>query len=162
MHSRIFELSDKPVPADERFSFEDVPEWFFATVADYADDILSAADRSEEIAWLVSTFHALCERDGDKLTLSPDTRKKFFRSRYSEFLEIAPRLAAYSYEAFCGETGSVAIETDLFRLKDAYDDQCGFYVYNRETCELHTLHFWLRRADLSKPYYVGGVIDYPW
>ena len=25
MHSRIFELSDKPVPADERFSFEDVP-----------------------------------------------------------------------------------------------------------------------------------------
>ena len=39
MHSRIFEISEKPVPEDERYSFEMLPDWFFGSVADYADDI---------------------------------------------------------------------------------------------------------------------------
>ena len=161
MHSRIYELSEKPVRETERFGFTDVPEWFFSQIADYADDT-NEVSRENEIQWFQSFFGDLCTVDGDKLTFDPDTVGKRLRKRYDIFLEKAEALKNHSYEAFCGKTGAPALELALFELNDAYEDRYGFYVYEPECCSLQTVYAWLRDADLSKPYYVGGIVDYHW
>ena len=50
MHSRIFELSQSPVPEDDRYTYDCLPEWFYGQIADYSDDIPDE-NRSEEIRW---------------------------------------------------------------------------------------------------------------
>ncbi len=159
MHSRIYELSDRPVPEDGRYSLSDVPEWFFSTIADYGDDIASGA-REGEIRWLAESFHGLCVRDGDRLLFDPGTREKYFRPRYSQFLEHAGKLTGFPPEAFSGGEGNGELEYALFAVSDAYEDRYGFYVFDPASGELQTLHAWLRSADLTKPYYVGGIVDY--
>lgn len=161
MHSRIFEISDKPIQKAERFSFNDIPDWFFSSIADYAGDI-DDEYRDSEIKWLAESFRGSCSRDGDKLTFEPETREKYFLLRYSRFMELAAKLTGYSYEAFSGEEGRFSLEHALFEVNDAYEDKFAFYVYDPRTCELETLHNWLRSTDLTVPHYVGGIIDYHW
>lgn len=78
MHSRIFELSDAPIPADERYSYVDLPEWFFNTIADYADDIPDDK-RQGEIDCLVGSFRGLCTRDEDGITIAPELMETHFK-----------------------------------------------------------------------------------
>jgi hypothetical protein len=161
MHERIFELSSKPVARNMRLCLDDIPDSFFNTIADYGDDI-EEKYRDEEIKCFVTSFSGLCVRDGDKLTFAPDTCEKLFRSKYSRFLEAAARLGAYSYEAFCGKTGFYQLDMEVFELNKAFEDKFDTYVYNPETLELKSLTAWLRTEDLSKTWYVGGIVDYHW
>ena len=48
----------------------------------------------------------------------------------------------------------------LSGLNDSYEDRYGIYVYTGTTNTLEPLDRWLRYADLSRPVYVGGVVDY--
>ncbi len=161
MHSRIIELSDKPVAENERYSVEDVPDWFLCSIADYVGEI-EESERDCEIGWIAEWFGGLCTRDGDKLTIVPDAREKFFRPMYSRFLEAAANLMTISYKSYCGEVDGYRMWRAMFELNNAYEDKFGGYVYDPKLCELQTMHEWLRNADLSKPYYVGGIIDYHW
>ena len=161
MHSRIFELSERPVPTDERLCLESVPDWFFSSISDFAEDI-SDEDREDEIKWLAEYFHNLCTAEGDKLTFDPATPEKRFKRNYSKFLEKAAALTAMSYEAFCGRMGGRVLEYTLFELNDAYEDKYGFYVYEPESLNLRPINAWLREADLTKPFYVGGIVNYHW
>ncbi|MBS5549066.1 MAG: DUF945 domain-containing protein [Oscillospiraceae bacterium] len=53
-----------------------------------------------------------------------------------------------------------AFQLALDGLRDSYEDQRGIYIYSPETDSLVTLEYWLRNADLSRPFYIGGTIDY--
>lgn len=53
-----------------------------------------------------------------------------------------------------------AFQLALDGLQDSYEDQRGIYIYSPETDSLVTLEHWLRSADLSQPFYIGGTIDY--
>ena len=161
MHSRIFELSSKPVELDERYNLESMPDSFFDTIADYGRDI-EEEERNRDIDWFVSTFHGLATRTEDRITFDDEIREKFFQKAHTEFVAQAAKLAACTYEAFCGKDGHRELEYELFRLNDAYEDKYGFYAYDPESCDLQPLHAWLREADLTKPWYVGGVVDYHW
>lgn len=48
----------------------------------------------------------------------------------------------------------------LSSVTESYADRFGFYVYDSDHAELLPMDTWLRTADLSKPYFVGSVIDY--
>ena len=159
MHSRIFELSQSPVPEDDRYTYDCLPEWFYGQIADYSDDIPDE-NRSEEIRWFASSFAGACTCEGGKLTFAPDTVERYFRQAYSKFLAAAAQLTAYSYEAFCGKNGWRVLDHTVFELNDAYEDRYGFYVYDRDRSEFRTEDAWLREADLSAPWYVGGIVDY--
>ena len=161
MHSRIFELSENPIPEDERFSQGDVPEWFLNSIADYTDDIPDD-QRMSEIDWLVGMFHGLCTADGERLSFNPELKEQFFKPRYACFLEAAALLKECTYEAFWGGEGSRKLAHTLFLLNDAYEDKYGFYIYDPAEYELQTIHAWLRGADLSKKYFVGGILDFHW
>ena len=45
-------------------------------------------------------------------------------------------------------------------IAESYDDTRDVYIYDPDTEDLYTLDSWLRDADLSTPFYVGGVVDY--
>ncbi len=159
MYSRIFEVSDKPIPEDERYSFQMLPDWFYGTIADYADEIADEM-REHDISWFAGSFGGKCAYDGDRISFAPETKDLYFRRAYSEFLEKASMLPAFSFDAFCGKDGYRALDMTIYELNNAFNDKLGFYVYDRDCDDLKTLDNWLRIANLSKSYYIGGIIDY--
>ncbi len=159
MHSRIFEISEKPIQEADRYSFQMLPDWFYGTVADYADEIADEM-REYDIKWFADSFGGKCVYEGDKISFAPETKGLYFRRSYSKYLEKASLLTAFSFDAFCGKDGYRALDMTLYELNQAYNGKFGFYIYERDCDELKALNNWLREADLSKAYYIGGIIDY--
>ena len=157
MHSRIFELSHKPIKAADRMTDGDVPEWFFTTVCDYA---VPSGQREQDIDWFTGYFRGLCSRDGSKLHFAPDIKEKCFREGYEAFKSAASALAETDYATFAGLKENAAFQLARFGLTDSYEDKFGFYIYTPESQALQPLDSWLRNTDTSKPFYVGGTIDY--
>ena len=160
MHSNIYEVSKQPIPESGYMKVDDLPMWFFADTADYASEV-PAERRSQEIDWLNDGFYGLCARNGDELVFDPGILGKIFLRKHSRF-EIAAKLAGATYEAFIGGSGSESLLYSLIDLKEAYDDGYGFYIYDRDEDELLTLDTWLRTANLTRHWFVGGIIDYHW
>ena len=69
MHSTVFELSERPVPAGRWITPGYLPDWFFSG-ADYAER-MSCAEREGSIAALVDCLGGDCIRQGDCLTFAP-------------------------------------------------------------------------------------------
>ena len=161
MHSRIFELSEHPIEESDRYSYDWLPDWFYGSIADYAGDIENK-DRDDEIQWLVGFFAGQCKNDGDRIEFTDKAREQHFRRTYWDFIKAASLLSAMSFDAFCGTTGYRALKDTLYDLNRAFEDKFGFYVFDQDKDELITLDAWIREADLSKPYYVGGILDYHW
>ena len=159
MHSRVFELSEHPIEASDRYSYDWLPDWFYGSIADYAVDI-EDKDRNDEIKWFVGFFSGQCKNDGDRIEFTDKALEYHFRRSYWDFLKAASLLSAMSFDAFCGKNGHQALDTTLYELNSAYNDKFGFYVYDHDSDELKTLDAWLREADLTKSYYMGGIINY--
>lgn len=162
MHSRIYEISDRQWDDGEVFcGADDVPEWFTNTISDYVCDVPQAY-REENLDYLAGWFGGCCTRDGNKLMLDADVREKVFEPMYNELQAAAANLMALPYRDFCGVGDSFNAWKAMYRVKSAFEDKYGYYAYNSETGNLITMHEWLRGVDPSKPYYVGGIIDYHW
>ena len=76
------------------------------------------------------------------------------------FRAAAEVLAQTAYAVFSGSEKAPAFDLALSGLNDSYEDRYGIYVYTGTTNTLEPLDRWLRYADLSRPVYVGGVVDY--
>lgn len=157
MHSRIFELSRSPIKASNRMTDSDIPDWFFTSVCDYA---VPSGQREQDIDWLTGYFHGLCSRDGIKLSFAPDIKEKCFRDSYEAFKSAASMLAETDYETFAGLKENTVFQLARLGISDSYEDRFGFYIYTPESETLQPLDTWLRSTDTSKPFYVGGTIDY--
>lgn len=156
MHSRIIELGDEPIPTSERLSECSIPDWFCARIADYVDD---NTNRTYDIQWFMACLNGVATLEGeDKLVFAVDARQKYFAPRYKRFRKALFELDNVPMEGFDGIDKTYGIGEKMFRLQDAYDDEYGFYIYYRE--ELMTEDEWMRFANLSKPYYFGGTVDY--
>ena len=53
-----------------------------------------------------------------------------------------------------------AFQAALDGLNESYEDIRDIYIYTREDDTLMPLDRWLRCTDLSRPFYIGGIIDY--
>jgi len=159
MHSRIFEISSQPIEADDRLTEYAVPEWFCNTVADYVDTIPDTG-RNDELDWLVGRFAGNCKREGDKLIFLETTQEEYFRKDYGEFREALAILMNCNLETFCGKRYDASFHGAIYRAKSSYEDQFGFYVYDRDAEELMTLDSWVRDMDVNAPCYAGGIVDY--
>ena len=69
-------------------------------------------------------------------------------------------LAKASYDMFSGIIPAPAFHAALSSVTESYADRFGFYVYDDDHAELLPMDAWLRKENLSKPYFVGSVIDY--
>ena len=159
MHSTIYELSERPILESRRATVDSLPEWFFQTVADSAADT-DDITRAVQIRCLEQHFGDLCIRDGDQLRFVCDFKARYFRKSYPYFMAAVRALAKASYDMFSGIMLAPAFYAALNGVAESYTDRFGFYVYDADHAELLPLDAWLRKADLSKPYFVGSVIDY--
>lgn len=160
MHSRIFELSIEPVDEDSRYTSDYVPDWFVDSISDGIQDIDIPEEREEDIKWLASYFDGACLVNGDMLTFAGDAKEKAFDTLFKEMKAHAEKIAKADFDAFCGKDGLIDLKMDVYQLCDAFSNKYGFYIYEYEAGYLRTIAEWLRNADLSKPYYVGGIVDY--
>lgn len=157
MHSTVYELSTHPIPAEEQLSPGYLPDWFFDTIANYATG-MSGTERADSIATLAEHFGTLCDRNGDQIRFSPLLKQHYFKERHKYFMEAAKALTQTEYNVFAGITPATAFHLALNSITESYTDKYSFYIY--EEGELSPLDNWLRSADISKPFYVGGTINY--
>lgn len=157
MHSTVYELSDHPIAAEKYISPGYLPDWFFSSVADYATKI-SGAERADSIATLAEHFGSLCNCNGDQLIFSSQLKQDYFKESHNYFMEAAKALSKTDYDVFAGITPATAFHLALNSITESYTDKYSFYIY--EDGKLSPLDNWLRRADISKPFYVGGTINY--
>ena len=146
MHSTIYEFSEQPISESQRATIDSLPEWFFQTVADSAADT-DEITRAVQIRCL--ELHFVC-----------DFKARYFRNSYPYFMAAVQALAKASYDMFSGIIPAPAFHAALSSVTESYADRFGFYVYDDDHAELLPMDAWLRKADLSKPYYMGSVIDY--
>lgn len=159
MHSTIYEFSEQPISESQRATIDSLPEWFFQTVADSAADT-DEITRAVQIRCLEQHFGDLCIRDGDSCTSSATSRLGISETvipilwRQYRLWQRRPTIcSAASYQPLLSMAA-------LSSVTESYADRFGFYVYDADHAELFPLDAWLRTADLSKPYFVGSVIDY--
>lgn len=156
MHSRIFQLESSPVAKGDRISPDDIPEWFCMGVADYVDDLPESA-RQENIDWLVGAFYGICEKCGDRLVFHGDAETYFSDEfKYKKFVENLNRLRNVSLKSFVDPHSDISYI--LYSLQGSYDNKYGFYIWSDG--DIETMDHWIRSADLTKTYYVGGIVDY--
>ena len=159
MHSTIYEFSEHPISESRRATIDSLPEWFFQTVADSAADT-DEITRAVQIRCLEQHFGDLCIRDGDQLRFVCDFKARYFRNSYPYFMAAVQALAKASYDMFSGIIPAPAFHAALSSVTESYADRFGFYVYDADHAELLPMDAWLRKENLSKPYFVGGVMDY--
>lgn len=157
MHSTVYELSDHPIPASQQISPGYLPDWFFGSVCDYATK-MSDAERENSIKCLTNHFGGLCSRNGNQISFSPQLKQQYFKESHMYFKKAAEALADTDYDIFAGITSAAAFHLALNSIAESYTDKYSFYVY--QNGELSPLDNWLRSADISKPLYVGGTINY--
>lgn len=156
MHSRIFQLESAPVAKEDRISSDGIPEWFCMEIADYVDD-LPESYRQENIDWLVESFHGICEKRGDRLVFHGGAETYFSDEfKYKRFVEDLNRLRNVSLKSFVDPHSDLSCI--LFSLQSSYENKYGFYIWSDG--DIETMDHWVRRADLTKTYYVGGIVDY--
>lgn len=154
MYSRIFEIACEPVPDDERMISDDVPEWFFHTVADYATD-LTDEEREASIGWLTNLLTGFGLRDKDKLSIISDP-SPYFRERYTHFQKAAQDLTNISFYEFAATNKAADV---IYTLRDAYEERFGgFYICDE--WEFMPLAKWLRAVKPGDVFYIGGVLGY--
>lgn len=154
----IIQISDYPIPADERMTagYFCSGDWFCRTVS---DDVRDTENYQEDLTWLYNIFHDLVEQPyliyHGMFVFKPDFKQTWFAGKYRAFLEEAHRLTRVSLDDFISHV-------DLHDLRDAYDTKYEAYVYYTDKLseEVMTLDSFIRRAEPGKAYYVGGACDY--
>ena len=159
MHSSIIELSHKSVPASQRARAGHLPDWFYEQVCDYAENP-GPVQREEMMEQFSAQLGDSCIRSGEQLTIFPQVREVYFRKSYSQFRAAAEALAQTDYAAFSGQRTDSALSSLLDKLNNSYENKRGVYIYLNESDELVALDRWLRTADFSKTFYIGGTVSY--
>ena len=158
MTGNIIQISDYPIPADERmtagcFCSED---WFCREIA---DSVYDTENYQEDLTWLYNTFHHLVEQPymiyHGMFVFKPDFKQTWFADKHRAFIEAAQRLSQVSLDHFIAYV-------DLHDLCDAYDTRFEAYVQYTEqfSDETLTLDDFVRSAEPGKAYYIGGACDY--
>lgn len=162
MHSRIIQIETSPVDEASRIT-EDAyigDHWFVERIADY---VAEDEDRANTIEWLKESLAAgvafirwFSEDDGEGFVLQEGFHKAYFAAEYGAFTEtlrnFCEKLSPESY-------ADGSLNSAMFSLKNAYDDEYGFYIDSDEN-GLVTLNRFLREAKTDTKYYFGGTVDY--
>ena len=159
MCNNVYEVSSCPVPVNQRARAGNLPEWFYERICDYAENSTSEG-RESAIQHLSRILGRSCIRNGNQLRISPELKTFFFRNAFRCFLAAAKALAKTDYDVFAGIRPAPAFQAALSGLNESYEDLWDIYIYIREDDVLMPLERWLRSADLSRPFYIGGTIEY--
>jgi hypothetical protein len=158
MHSRIFQVSSKPITEDNLIKEYRYEDDFVGRVAGYVSLEYSEVDIKSDLEWLNNTegLHV----DTDKKTLTITSKREYFDEKHDTFIELAEKLSNITLEEFINGEWDKGYG-DFTNLKDSYEDTYGFYIDdNDENIGLTTLDNWVRNAEENKAYYIGNIFDY--
>lgn len=160
MHSRIYEISTKPIPQDEHMTDNDFDydHWFFRDVADYVTD---DENRESSIQWLLDSLvvgNGLISIDGDSFLLHEGFHAAYWDGRYCAFIRRVEALHSITSTEFAQGGASMM----LYQAEQLHEEKFGFYVVVRDgdNDSLVTMDEFVRHAKVGVQYYVGGTIDY--
>lgn len=100
MHSRIFQISEKPIPKDEYFNEERYYDSFVGSIADYVAET-KKEDRESELQWLEGCMNGAVKREGEKFTII--NKHAYFKPMFKQFVGNVKLLKNISFEHFVGE-----------------------------------------------------------
>lgn len=158
MHSRIYQISKTPIDRDDYIEEDKYYDhWFTGSVADYVDD---DTDRDDDVEWLQSCYGnkgLSFGQDDSGEYFVVDDKAKYFEANFEKFQKELKELSEKTFDDFMGGEGSMS----LYRLKESYDDEFGFYIDDRnEYHGLVTFDRFMRCATVGEKYYIGATIDY--
>lgn len=156
MHSRIYQISKKPIPKCDYIEEDNYYDhWFTNEIADYVN---GNTDRDDDIKWLKDCYEdnglSFGVDDNGKYFIIED-KTKYFLGNFEAFKKALEELSKTTLDDFMsGECG-----TSMYRLKEAYNDKFGFYV-ECEDCGCESFDGFMRYATVGVKYYIGATIDY--
>jgi hypothetical protein len=155
MHSRIYQVSEKPVEKFiEEYRYEDS---FVGSIADYVSPVESESeDYINDLKWLQSATQGL-KVNIKKGTITITSKEDYFETKHEKFKELLEKLRDITLADFASNKNHF----DFADLRDSYDNKYKFYIDdNDEYCGLTTLDNWVRNAEENKEYYIGSIFDY--
>lgn len=158
MHSRIYQISETPINREDYIEEDKYYDhWFTSSVADYVN---GDTNRDDDIEWLQNCYGnkglSFGRDDNGKYFVIED-KSKYFEAGFEEFKKALQELSENTLDDFISGKGDMS----LFRLKNSYDDEFGFYVDDGgEYYGLTTFDRFMRGANTGTKYYIGATIDY--
>lgn len=155
MHSRIFQIQREPItePISE-FRYE---ECFVGQNG--IDYVVKSDSKAEDINWLTIANKGLqvSQNADGSYEIVIVSKEEYFEKSFEEFQTYIEKFSNYTMEDFIKANNNF----DFLYLKDAYNNEHGFYVDdNDEWAGIQTLDEWVRNAEENKTYYIGEVFDY--
>ena len=153
MHSKIFQVSKKPIVNEITEMDLYGAQSFVGPIADYVSDMDPEAQACA-ITWLGGKPGIRI--DGDTLTIT--SKKEFFAADYEAFHEAIREASTKTLDEFvCPNMGWA-----LYEIRQSIRDEYGFYIV--ETTEYHEnlvpLADFMRNAADGEVYHLGSVLDY--
>ena len=159
MHSRIYQISKAPIDRDDYIGEDKYYDhWFLNSIADYVNE---DTNRDDDIEWIQDCYGnkglSFGQDDNGEYFIIED-RTKYFEAKFEEFKKELEELSKKTLDDFMDRSNM-----SLFRLKDSYDDEFGFYIDdNGEYQGLATFDEFMRCTTVGTKYYIGATIDYHW
>ena len=151
MHSKIFQISEKPIKKENYALESDYDDNFIGHIADYVieqeDD-----ERKDDIKQLANLLEDSAKIRGNKITIL--SKEKYFEKKYEWFIKAAKKVAIMTFNDFITDVGG----KDLYALNSYHSYKYGFYV--DEKGYPITLDDFFRNVKDGDTYYIGATFDY--
>lgn len=153
MHSRIFQVSLKPIEKCDYITENDYYDHWFTR--EWADYVSGDCDRKDDIQWLKDCYETKgvefgADDNGEYIIIK--NKQSYFEDTFKNFMELIDKIKNYTLEDF---TNGIH---EMWSLKNAYEDKMGFYA--DADGELLTFDDFIRQCVTEEKYYIGGTIDY--
>lgn len=155
MHSRIFQVSEKPITEfTDEYRYE---EGFVGSHADYVVGVeYDSEDYISDLKWLQNVAEGI-EVNLKEKTITITSKKRYFSEKHDKFQELLEKLHDMTLDEFISPKNRF----DVADLNDAYEDKYSFYIDdNDEFFGITNLDNWVRNTEEGKKYYIGSIFDY--
>lgn len=156
MHSRIFQITRKPLVEDDYVTESLFHDEIFNHVADAVSE---ETNREEDINWLIGflkdkpcTFNP-AEKS---IIFHPGFKEAYFKSDYEKFKNLTANMTLENFSTDGVES------LDLYRIIKCINDKFSFYTVD-DDYEVQTLDEFVRtvvKEDSKSKYFLGGTLDY--
>lgn len=157
MHSRIFQVSSKPIEKHDYITESDYYDhWFTHEIADYVN---GNTERDYDIDWLANYCKGFSfERDENGEYFIIEDKGLYFSNAFENFKQALEKIGNPTLDEFVNGI-------DLWNLKNSYEDKFSFYIECADCeygSELMSLDTFVRISNVGEKYYLGGTVDYHW
>lgn len=157
MHSRIFQLSKKPISENEYMQLSDYYDhWFTNEIADSIDE----SDRYNDIQWLQFEYSEgiICGEDDSGYYIVVKNKENLFTTKFESFKRYVNDLQKASLDDFIN---SATISAKMYQLQESYNDKFAFWVVLKDEYDsILTFDEFIRYCETDTKYYIGNTIDY--